>query len=425
MATWSSYRAPLNNNPSMSYSIHNDDDYCYWVSTSGSVNSLIQYDPVADTETAIYNESDYATEFLWDFTTFQDGVYIIASEESTGDPIVYKYDGTPGNWTEVQKLRVGHTAGTFGVIYSNNEFIAAIHVDYQEGVDTIGYHSTDGANWSESYFETLPIMADNYQPLSHTKRSYKYRPIITAFCTTNTGAPDRDCTNTNLMQFNGSGWVDLISGVSDNSELIFLVSPIYNQCWTRELDGVSGLYTEETNDIFTLPSAPNAQIQPVTTTNYGKQFGISSGTTASELYIWNSNNSTDWELLDTISDGVNIASSDYPSMMVFEFDTRDAYFLFYNLDNTRYEIWKRDEPLPPINATLWVGQGTMLEKCELPFQRSMPGAFALRESLGTVVVGSDTPDNEMVAYSNNPYASAIEADTGIPTGTSVSAIRWI
>lgn len=425
MATWSSYRAPLNNQPSMNYSIHNDDNYCYWVSASGSVNSLIQYDPVADTEVPIYNESNHGTEFIWDFTTFNDGVFVLVSQDSTADPTIYMYDGTPDSWTLVQKLNTGITAGTFGVIYSNDEYIAAVHVDYQEGTDSVGYHSGDGLNWNVSDFETMPIMADNYSPLSHTRRSYKYRPIITAFCTTNTGAPDRDCTNTNLMQFDNGKWVNIITGVSDNSELVFLVSPIFNQCWTRETDGVSGLYTEMTNDLFTAPSVPNAQIQAVITTNYGRQFGIASGTTASELYIWNSNNSTDWELLDTIADGVNIASSDYPSMMVFEFDARDAYFMFYNLDNTRYEIWKRDEPLPAINATLWVGQGIMALKCELPFQRSMPGAFALRESLGTVVAGSDTPDNEMVAYSNNPYASAIESDIGIPTGTAISAIRWV
>jgi len=425
MATWSSYRAPLNNNPDMSYGIHNDDDYCYWVSTSGSTANLVQYDPEADTEILIWNETSQGSAFIWNHTVFNGDVYIIASEDSTGDPVVLKYDGTPDSWVEVQKLRVGRTAGTYGNIFANDEYIAAVHVDYQEGIDSIGYHSADGTSWSESSFETMPIMGDSLDPGVRCSKIYKYRPIITAFCTTNTGAPDRDCTNTNTMKFNGSGWVDIVSGVVDNSDLAFLISPIYNQLWTWEVDGVSLLYTERNTDAFASPDVPDNQIMPVQTPSYYQQFGISSGTTSSELYFWQSNNRDDWELLDTISDGVNVASSDYPAMMVFEFDNYNAYFLFYNLDNTQYEIWKRDEPLPGPQATLYFGVGLLEEKATLQFKKSPPQGLALRESLGTLVAGSDTPDNTMVEYTEHPYITPIESDTGIPTGTSVSAIRWI
>lgn len=425
MATWSSYRAPLNNTPSPDFSIHNDDEYCYWITVSGSVTNLVQYDPVADTETLIYDESKHGTEFIWEHTVFNGGVYIVASEDSSNDPVVYQYDGTPDSWTLVQKLRVGRTAGTYAAIFANDEYIAAVHVDYQEGVDSIGYHSTDGTNWSESSFETMPIMADNISPGLHCKRIYKYRPIITAFCTANTGAPDRDCTNTNTMMFNGAGWVDIITGASDNSQLAFLISPIYNQIWTWEVDGVSGLYTERNNDIFSLPDVPNNQIMPVQTPSYYQQFGIASGTVSSEIYIWESNNDDDWLLLDTLSDGINLSSADFPAMMVFEFDNYNAYFLFFNLDNSQSEIWKRDEPLPGPQAILYFGQGVLNEVATLGFKKSPPQGLALRDSLGTVVVGSDSPDNTMVQYAENPYTGLIEADTGIPTGTSISAIRWI
>lgn len=424
MGTWSSHRAPLDNEPDLDFQALTDGENIYWYFTSGSTSGLVEYDPVGDTETVIVDEATSPDiHFIYSYTLFNSDVYVVCQQTSTFDPCVYKYDGTPNNWTLVDKLRVGATAGTYALIFSNDSHVVVVHVDYNGAYTTVGRHSTDGSSWSDSTFDTTPIVGDGSLTPLNSLNMYRSRPIICSFCTANTGAPDYDCTNSNLMQFDDGAWTDVITGISDNSENARLISAISDQCWTWLADPTSGIFSQRTDDEFVTPGTPDNQILPIHVNNYKSQFGISTGTVSSEIYIWENSLATDWTSYDTLSDGVQVDSNDSPSLIVT--DDLEAYLLFYNLDNGQEEIWKRDGPLPFIGASLYFGAGVLEEKATLPFKACLPQAFALQQPLGILVIGADRPTAEMAAYSAHPYDVATTMDEGIPTGTSVSAVRWV
>ena len=51
--------------------------------------------------------------------------------------------------------------------------------------------------------------------------------------------------------------------------------------------------------------------------------------------------------------------------------------------------------------------------------------MTLDKSLGTVVLGGDSPADSIVVYSQYPYPTGTATDNGLPTGSSVSSVKWV
>jgi len=70
-------------------------------------------------------------------------------------------------------------------------------------------------------------------------------------------------------------------------------------------------------------------------------------------------------------------------------------------------------------------EGALVEKLTLPFTDAAPKGMTLRASLGTAVIGSSVPASGVMVYSNHPYSTSTTIDSGLPTGTAVTAVRWV
>lgn len=75
------------------------------------------------------------------------------------------------------------------------------------------------------------------------------------------------------------------------------------------------------------------------------------------------------------------------------------------------------------------GAGVLAEKFTLPFNDVSPQAMSLSGILGTVVIGSKvgagSPTGSPVIYSDYPYSGWTNTSSGFPTGTAISALKWV
>lgn len=76
-------------------------------------------------------------------------------------------------------------------------------------------------------------------------------------------------------------------------------------------------------------------------------------------------------------------------------------------------------------AKFYQGLGVLTERFTLPFEAVQPQAMTLDKSLGTIVMGANAPAAQPVIYSVNPYVTGTSTSQGFPTGTSISALKWI
>ncbi len=76
-------------------------------------------------------------------------------------------------------------------------------------------------------------------------------------------------------------------------------------------------------------------------------------------------------------------------------------------------------------AKFYFGSGILQEKFDLPFNTVAPKAMTLDQPLGTVVIGSKVAAGVPIVFSDSPYPTGTATFDGFPTGTSISAIRWI
>lgn len=72
-----------------------------------------------------------------------------------------------------------------------------------------------------------------------------------------------------------------------------------------------------------------------------------------------------------------------------------------------------------------ISEGSLVEQFTLPFAGVAPKAMTLKQSLGTVVMGSNAPAGVMAVYSDYPYPTGTATDTQLPTGAAITAMRWI
>ena len=79
----------------------------------------------------------------------------------------------------------------------------------------------------------------------------------------------------------------------------------------------------------------------------------------------------------------------------------------------------------PGSAKFYQGAGVLTEKFTLPFSGVEPGAMTLDKTLGTVVIGANTPAGQMINFGGNPYNAFTNMTDGIPTGTATTGVKWI
>lgn len=76
-------------------------------------------------------------------------------------------------------------------------------------------------------------------------------------------------------------------------------------------------------------------------------------------------------------------------------------------------------------AQFYFGQGSLALKFDLPWSGVNPKSLTLDQSLGVAVMGTNAPANEPVIYSQHPYPTGTNTSLGFPTGTAISALRWV
>lgn len=106
----------------------------------------------------------------------------------------------------------------------------------------------------------------------------------------------------------------------------------------------------------------------------------------------------------------------------------DAGAIVYRDDSISAVRYRPMDGLPVLSAGLakfYHGLGSLAEKFTLPFAGVQPGAMTLDKSLGTVVMGQNAASAVPIVYSAHPYATGTAAATGMPTGTSISSLKWV
>lgn len=312
---------------------------------------ITHYDVSGDVETEIYTDGTAPILYLWSFCIFKGDIYIMGrNSTSPFPPSVFKYDGTPNNWTSVDVLRADATSGTYGNIFCNDDWMVATHVDYDEGRTTVSHYTTNGTGWSVASFGTTPKMSQGGGPTAiEPQRMPGSRPVINTFCTANSGVPNRTCTNDVLMKFTGTAWSDIDNPAVEECRM---VAPEADTCWTWEPQGGDGTYSEVTEDAFDVFVPTNDDVNTLLLVDFPESLGYDNIGSNCQLYKWDGSS---WQTWDLITDLNQYPSED--TSWVARMDNNDCYMMTYNTHvSFALELWKRDEPYVagPTANRLWV-----------------------------------------------------------------------
>ena len=386
MATWTK-KDDISGEVFQHHVISDGVDIFYLRQTSGDV---YHYDISEETDTRILTGSDYGV--IDGIAWFSDDLFFICHDANNS--YVYRWDN-PGT-TLVATLT---DAAAQPHIWADREACVTYG---RQGVGSyipVVRYTTNGTIWGVG---NMPGAA-NHQGSSPTNYSRDYRAlgIFDEFCLHYDGS----CLNTCVMNFVAGFWG---AKKTDDSEGLTVTGPDVHFATMNRFTKDFVTYTDVTKTVNTT----------CTSFNLAKSLAVNqTGGGDSEICQFNTD---DWTVLDTI-DSTLVSDVSFVCM-------NDGSVYFIGSIGGSWELWERDEVLDPLSAIparFYHGWYNLVEKFSLPFSGVAPQGMALAQSLGTVVVGSDQPDETMAIYSQHPYSDDVVADDGLPTGTSVSAIRWI
>lgn len=418
MSTWSAFDTTLTHSPDLS-TIETDGTDIYWL--DGSSN-LIHYDISTNTETIIYTLGTSPIDFIWEFCVFGGNVYAVGSDAS-GSVDVYIYNGTPDDWSSVDTLRANRTAGTYAQIFCNDDWMVALHVDYNTTYTTVSHYTNDGSSWAAAGFATTPIMAQSNLPgVLACLKQYGSRPAITAFCVSNAGGPGYACTGQALMKFGGTAWTNVDNPIVDANRV---VGPESDTCWTWDVQGADLTCSELSNDDFSTQSVPDSAVCVIPTINMPESIAYDNNGNDLVLYKWSG---LSWSSWDT---GVNInIDPATPDARLLRTSDNNVYLVIFNTYTSTYEIWKRADAyvVTAGAAQFYFGNNELLKTADLTITGTLPGAMAVNPQSYDVVVGNNTVDTVMAEklVDSNGYATPTDFTDGISaTDDSIKKLEYI
>lgn len=112
-------------------------------------------------------------------------------------------------------------------------------------------------------------------------------------------------------------------------------------------------------------------------------------------------------------------------LFILGFEGTDGALVYAAGNDIKYRTLSNLPALSSGQARFYHGLGGLSEKFTLPFAGVQPQAMTLDKSLGTVVMGANAPADQPIIYSTYPYTTGTVTSAGFPTGSSVSALKWI
>jgi hypothetical protein len=133
------------------FNFTSDGTYIYGGQLAGATRDIFRFDPTGPTSTKIYANAD-TTEYLNTAqpVVFNGGLYIACSDAS--NLVIYKWDGTPNNWTAVFTLAVpANTDETTWCLTLTQDILIAVagaSASLGDNTGVVIRYSSDGVVWN-------------------------------------------------------------------------------------------------------------------------------------------------------------------------------------------------------------------------------------------------------------------------------------
>lgn len=385
--------------------------------TQNPGGDIYELDPAGPTTSMILDASTFAggeVEKVWSLAAFGGNLYAAIDVETIpnteAENRVYRWDGTPGNWTQVaSEAAVESQYPKYARLYAGTGVL--LWYISGQGTDT-GFvqYSSDGSSWSgggisgqEGTLTEIEFDFTVYWPLG----------IYEAICVNRTAAT---CNDSSVYTYSGGS---LVTYQASPADVFLQSSPNGNIHF-----GGGGFY-KMALDLSTADLL-DADIGALMLMNaVAKQIGVDGQITQSVLYEFNG---TAWVELETMTQSLGVDPFFQAGGGWIANGTSKAWLLGENDSTGNWELWERSEAFATPTATLaefWYGVNTPVYKSDLPFGGVNPGAMAINPAGNVAVVGGDEAGGQIVAYSPADFTAWTNMSGGMATGSAVTSVKYV
>lgn len=423
-----------------------DASFAYWISTPATPSTVRQFDPSSDTNSTIGSGGDwddggpYSGELnTWQarnaLAMFKGELYATIHQIDGLNRVhqLWKWDGTPNNWTKVHSTGVTGSASQSNFLYYDQNTITY-------GVDNAVFSSADGASFTgpgdvvdgagegnDSLPQTPPMEEGIRMGFQGTPGTYNRLKIQMLF----TEVPGTVPSDVNLYRFVSPDFVINVSAYgANNADYPNIHCADYNFIWREKASVREYEYTRANQvisaTVWTSPTIDN--IRPAPTSQLP---GYTIGTRESEkatIYQWD-NDDAEWITGSGETIGGSVSGDHLYGVMKFP-DNGEGTYAFINDVGGSPFIVKRGTTLPALggigmSATFYEGNGELNQRFALPFNGVKPGAMTIQQSQGKAVMGTDETHGQPVVFGDSPYTTGTFTGDGFPTGSVVTSLKWI
>lgn len=304
---------------------------------------IIEIDPAGPTQTTILTPTSFTDHYsTWSIASFGGDLY--AAIELFIDPDViirvYRWDGTPEDWTQVLSLNNSDSSmDRYVRLYADAGNIVLYGRDY---VDDSGFvkYSADGASWNAG---TISGVDSANGDIEFDGIVYWPLGIYERVCVNNSGGAS--CTDTDVYSFTGGGMA------------VFQASPagLLHQSAPATRHTVDQGYYGSPSDLSTkaLIDDPAEVIGCARSVNAtANLIGVEISGTDTKLYLYDQNTNTFGALLETMTTSASKDPNFNPDSTWFVNGPANAWLVGLNGSTGNWELWERDLPFAMLTTEL-------------------------------------------------------------------------
>lgn len=397
-----------------------DSSYAYYINDPASPSSIRQFDPSDESITVIALESDcddgYGTPGFptWQgrnvLALFKGNLYalVVAASGLDYQGQLWKWDGTPNNWTKVHtNSNLGNSRANFFLYYDQNRMVYGLYDSVYWTDDGSSFNGpgevVDGISHGNDSIPQVPPMEEGIRMgMTHIPATYGLHPMQMIF--QENGSPDPY----HIYTFNPTSgdWEKSYTNYGDDANSYPNIHCAdYNFIWREKSSIREYEYTTDrtllSGSTFTSPSVDD--IRPCPTFGLpGYTIGtIESGALPRSAYLWD-NDTNEWE---ASADGLIFLSGSggarhFYGVMKFADNGGETYGFVNNTGTGGDYIVKRAETLPDIatGPTFWAGVGTLAQKCSLNMATGpAPQGMAVNDNEDEVVILNNSASGTVFA----------------------------
>lgn len=314
--------------------------------TSGSNNpthnpagDVFEYDPVAETQTSIFDASALTDHLkTCSLAAFRGDLYmaLVLDHGATIEGAVLRWDGTPGDWTEVYSTGETNVGDRYVRLYADAGqmvYIGRQFTSAPDGCDVA--YTTNGADWSAGSISENPAEPGNGFFSEFDDTVYWPLGFYDNFCT---GVSGSNCSDNDVFAWGGTSFSVF---AESPSRLLTQSSPNGNV----HFGGADNVYKMPAD--MSSSAVLDADIGAAYLLNsIAAALGVENLGTTTKIYEYN-NTLDQWDLLDELSLSGGVTPS-FSAIAVWLANgaSNTGLLIGNNSDSGNWEVWERDEAFP-------------------------------------------------------------------------------